>query len=215
MFKKIANIVLLVILAVTGKCLGDVAVVSLDPTTTDNDFAWPTAGSNHGWQFTVNQSVTVTHLGLFDKGANGFVIDHPIGLWRLNDGTLLASGTIGAGTVDILTNYFRYIDVPDVQLSVGVNYVIGFYSDTAHGDYEITNAHNLQLNPNINIIVSRNDGAGQFQMPADIFVPPPPWEPYDPDEFGPNFLFEVPEPASVALIMAGGMFLTLRRNRRR
>jgi len=90
---------------------GEVAV-SLSTHSPDG---WPNAGSNHGWEFTVNEEITLTHLGLYDHGDNGFSIDHPIGLWRLSDEALLASGTVSAGTGDTLIDHFRYIDVPDVD----------------------------------------------------------------------------------------------------
>ena len=179
---------------------------------TASETGWPVAGSNHGWQFTVNNSITVTHLGLFDLYDDGFFIAHLIGLWRLNDGTLLTSGTISAGTVNPLTNHFRYIDVPNVQLSVGVDYVVGFYSDTARMDRMVMAANNLQVNSAINLIAGRYDGTGQFQMPVNIipyedeFGQPQPY----PDRFGPNFLFEVPEPTTLLLLGIGGLFLRKR-----
>lgn len=176
-----------------------------------SDIGWPVAGSNHGWQFTVNEPIVVTHLGLFDEyTADGFEIEHPIGIWRLSDSELLASGTMSVGTVDPLLDDFRYIDIPDIALSVAVDYVIGFYSVSSLADKVILKADDLQVDPAINIVVRRWDGSGGFQMPANIYEWQP-GEPYAPDCFGPNFQF-IPEPATVLLLALGGLTL-LRRHR--
>ena len=192
-----------VILGLVSECPADDIAVSFNIST--SEMATPSGGSNHGWQFTANNPIKVTHLGLYDEWPDGFTINHPIGLWRLNDGTLLASGTIIAGTINPLIDHFRYVDVPDVQLSVGVNYVVGYYSAQTVDD-QVCKAGGLQVNPAINLVVGRNDGAGQFQMPANINTPNPP-EPFYPDDFGPNFLFEVPEPMTLLLFGLGSLIL--------
>ena len=51
-----------------------------------------------GWQFTVNQAITITHLGLFDLGQNGLVESHNIGIWSIAGGSPLVQGTIPAGS---------------------------------------------------------------------------------------------------------------------
>ncbi len=164
---------------------------------------WPAAGSNHGWQFTVNQPIEVTHLGLYDLGDNGFVIAHPIGLWRLSDEMLLASGTISAGTVNPLLNHFRYIEIPSVPLTVGEDYVIGYYSASGSTDWVITSAINVQVDPAITLVAARWGNRGEFKIPANITI-------YD--RFGPNFQF-VPELGTVLLIGLGGLALLRKRRK--
>ena len=211
MYKK-SNTLLAAIFAILVTSVAAIAETAVTFDYNNSAGGWPVGGSNYGWQFTVNQNIKLTHLGLYDDWPNGFSIDHPIGLWRLNDGTLLASGTMSAGTSDTLINHFRYIDVPDVQLSVGVNYVVGYYTSSDHSDYMITEASSLQVNPVVNLVVGRWDISGRFQMPANLNVPNP-LEPFMPHDFGPNFLFEVPEPATLLLLGAGAMMLR-RRNRK-
>ncbi len=58
----------------------------------------PVADSVHGWEFTVNTDIILTHLGLYDLDLDGFSDDHDIGLFRLGDGMLLTSGTINLVT---------------------------------------------------------------------------------------------------------------------
>ena len=197
----------------SGMAGADVAV-SLYPFSTE--WAGMGAGTNGGWQFTVNDPIIVTHLGLFDKSASGFYIDHPIGLWRLSDSALLASGTMSAGKVNLLLDYFRYIDVPDVALDVGQDYVIGVYSESCNPpncDRVILRADDLQVDAAIDIVVRRWDIAGQFQMPANIYEwDPYGGEPYYPDEFGPNFQF-IPEPGTILLLSLGGLILRKRHRR--
>ena len=209
MIKKVSIILLtaamLVLSVITEPILADVAV-----SLSTGYMAWPAAGSNHGWQFTVNEPIVVTHLGLFDRSDNGFFIDHPIGLWRLSDSALLASGTMSAGTGDTRIDHFRYIDVPDVDLSFGVDYVIGYYSASAFGDRAVLEAGDLQVDPAIDIIVRRDDGNGGFQMPANIYEWDPMHDPYYPDMFGPNFQF-IPEPGTILLLGLGGLALLRKR----
>lgn len=210
MAKKIK--VILVAIAIMMSAMNELAAADVAVSFSDwSDIAWPVAGSNHGWKFTVSGEITLTHLGLYDRGANGFEIDHPIGLWRLSDSALLASGTMSAGTVDTALNDFRYIDVLDVDLSVGVDYVIGYYSDSGLADRNILKADDLQVNPAIDIVVRRWDIAGQFQMPANVYEwDPYGGEPYAPDCFGPNFQF-IPEPGTILLLSLGCLFLRHRK----
>jgi len=199
--KIVVSFAAAIILAVISKPVFANVAVGL----TGGQYAWPGAGTNHGWQFTVNEPIIVTHLGLFDEWPDGFEIDHPIGLWRLSDSELLASGTVSAGTGDPLLDEFRYIDVPDVALDVDVDYVIGFYSELAMADKNITKAEDLEVNPAISIVAARWDVAGQSQMPANIVE-----NPDYPDRFGPNFQF-IPEPGTAFLLGLGAMLLRRRR----
>lgn len=80
----------------------------------------------HGWEFVANSPITVTQLGLFDYNNDGFDIDREIGLFRLRDAALLASGTTHAGAVDTLLGGFRYIDTPDVTLARGTSHLAAF-----------------------------------------------------------------------------------------
>ena len=95
----------------------------------------PAHTSVHGWEFSVNSSITVTHLGLWDAQSNGFDIDHEIGLYRSRDGELITSGTVYAGVGNLLIDGFRYTDVIDAVLDINENYVVAFYSATSNLDY--------------------------------------------------------------------------------
>jgi hypothetical protein len=198
---------LLVVLLLYGptRPASAVVAVSLDPGSSSSGFIM--AGYNHGWQFTVNDPVIVTHLGLYDSGRDGFGQSYPMGLWRLSGSSLLASGTIGAGTADPLLDHFRYVDTPDVSLTVGEEYVIAFFSQVSSGtDQLIYDAGSLVIDPAISITAGRSGSASALGIPSNTITA---------DQFGPNFQFAiVPAPGAMLLGSIGvGLVGWLRRRR--
>jgi hypothetical protein len=126
---------------------------------------------------------------------DGFQIEHLIGLWQQSDGTLLASDTVSAGTVDPLLDHFRYVDTSDITLTAGQDYVVGFYTDRSASLDSFTDAFNLNVNPAISNI-TMVAGGPSFVMPT--------WNPPNVNRYGPNFQFNVvPVPGAVLLGMLG------------
>jgi hypothetical protein len=163
---------------------------------------FPAAGTIHGWEFTLTRPITVTHLGLFDLGSDGFELPHPIGLFRLGDGTLLAGGAMSPGVGDFLVDNFRYVDVPDANLSMGERYVVSYFTATDYflmTDHLIVQADNLQVSPAISITQARWEFAG-LGIPQNVVA-------ID-DRFGPNFLFVVPEPGTAGMAAWGATAVT-------
>lgn len=189
------------------------SAVAADPilTITGGTGGDPFADSSHGWEFTANVSIIVTDLGLFDDSADGMDINHPIGIFRLSDSALLTSGTISAGTGDILIDSFRYVDTPDITLDIGEAYVIAYYSASFSSDLVITSATGLMVDPVITYGPSRRfeSASGGLVLPANIISA---------DRIGPNFQFTpIPEPTSLVLCGLGivGIVLMRRRQRKR
>jgi len=196
----VAVIVLFLLAELSTPAMGAVAV-SFDPPDDINNYAWPSIYSNHGWQFTVNQPLEVTHVGLFDHEGDGFEVDHPIGLWQSPDGssndfTLLATGTITTGTSNPLINHFRYIDIPAITLNPQHVYIIGFYTgvgiDTrAPDDAVVARLDELQVDPRINYMLGLYKVySSGLEFPTNLTSDEYPYR------FGPNFKF-VPELATL------------------
>jgi hypothetical protein len=177
-----------------------------DPAITltgEDGIGYPDSDSLHGWQFVANQSIRVTHLGLFDGvadgGLDGFAADRPIGLFRLADAALLTSGVMHQGTGDQRIGSFRYVDTPDVVLEKDQTYVISFFTHVADpSDTQVTSATNiLNVNPVITYVSSRWDYGSGLAIPGNLLSPGP----FGNDRFGPNFLFSIPEPSTAALLI--------------
>lgn len=226
---KSLSIVLLasfvLILNVGPGCLADIAI---DLTLPDSAYsgAKPDGGTTMGWQFSVASPIVVTHLGLYDfyyelvysSGwtlitADGFNSAHPIGLWRLSDGALLASGTIPAGTDAPQIDRFRYIEVVETTLIPGEGYVVGFYTESAAtSDPVATNPDNVTwtVDPLVNYVAALQGSSSGLTMPTQTL---------EGDlRFGPNFQFTVvpvPAAAVLGLIGLGSAARWLRRYRTR
>lgn len=94
-------------------------------------------GITHGWEFVPSTSISVTHLGLWDDmfvadllGTDdttvGFAYEVPIGIWRVSDQALLASTTLGPGTMNPALDEYRYAAIAPIPLSAGEPYVVAF-----------------------------------------------------------------------------------------
>ncbi len=201
--------------ALASAALADQVAVDLDVA---NSIIWghPQAGYSHGWEFTVNQTIEVTHLGMVDVGPagfppglnqDGFEIAHPLGIFRISDGALLTTGTVGPGSGDELIGYCRYTPVPPATLTPGESYVMTMYSAT--GDYPQVDFVSIWMSTispaaEINYVVGRySDPGPELKLPENIHSLPNAF-------FGPNFLF-VPEPAGILLAALAGMLFGRRR----
>lgn len=160
-----------------------------------------------GWSFTANADVTVTDLGYFDHLDNGLAESHTVGLWT-SGGTLLGSAIVNPASP--LTDHFRWVGAPAINLLAGQSYVIGGTqsgtSDRTLGDTgdttalsfasQITYKHNLYITGAGLLFPSKTDFSGNSGI------------------FGPNFQFTptaVPEPGTALLLALAGVTLVRRR----
>jgi hypothetical protein len=184
----------------------DVAV-SVTPPTFDLPFA--AAGSTHGWSFSVNAPIEVTQLGLYDHQDDGFGIAHPVGLWR-DDGALLASVTISAGTVNPLVNHFRYASIQTagpLVLLPSETYVIGYFASSfsiPDGHISLNGFHTID--PTINQI-----GAGLFVTNQSQLTMPTAADPNGNQRFGPNLMFNIIPAPGALIALLGGLLAAPRR----
>ena len=87
-----------------------------------DDFA-PSAGAK--FQIGTND-VIVTHLGYFDKDADGLANAHPVGIYGPpGANNLLAEVLVPAATDAFYTNGFRWVQLaPPLVLKAGSNYIV-------------------------------------------------------------------------------------------
>ncbi|MBN2132899.1 MAG: DUF4082 domain-containing protein [Sedimentisphaerales bacterium] len=191
------------------------ASVSADPTPAIADFEGVSSARvadccTLGWEFTLTQDITVTHLGIYDYDDDNGFDSHDIGLWQVSDEALLTSGTVNWNN-EPDGDGFRYDDVEDVLLTAGPTYVVAFYVDWSGSDDEVvTSVSTITIDPVVTI--------GDVRYEVDIFGSDItfPTETHGGYRIGPNFLFEtsgsdipsggeVPEPASMVLVSIGLM----------
>ena len=99
-----------------------------------------------GWEFQVNNDISVTALGFFDVGGNGLLTNHRVGIWT-SSGTLLGSVTVTPTSSSSGGYFYEDLSTP-INLTAGNSYLIGTY---VYGDAFIYNADNIITDPSITI----------------------------------------------------------------
>ena len=198
----------------------------LAPQTPGPLFVWTTPGTftdftNGSWDFGINFSVntptSVTALGYYDAGGDGFLTPHEVALFS-STGTLLASGTVTSA--DSLISGFRYLSIAPVNLGVGNYQIVG----VSHSDlYSFSTTGGLgallTVDPAISYLGDSYNsdsglgaafvgiGTGEFNNDAEDGF------------FGPDLLLgqatSVPEPLTLSLFAAGLTGVVVARRRRR
>lgn len=152
-----------------------------------------------GYEFHVNNEITVTRLGVYDSAQNGLTNNHQVGLWTVG-GTLLASTTVHVGTVDPLFNYFRFSAIQAVVLDPG-NYVVAA-SMPYPGDPQLYNPWGNSP-PEVTWVNARLAFGDTFLFPTQTNS--------NYGYFGGNIMYVVPEPGMLSLLAVGGLLAVKRR----
>ncbi len=177
--------------------------VHIQPGAPDSIF--PNSGTTHGWQFTVNVPIEVTHLGMYDRFLDGFNAAHPVGLWSDADGLLLAQVQLGPGAGDLLVENFRFASIANVNgfnsgtgliLEPGNSYTLGMYTksfDQIDGMVVFNGFH--EIDSAINYAgLGVSDSTDGLQRPTTQ-------DPNGLHRWGPNLMFNVvPAPAGFMLL---------------
>jgi hypothetical protein len=163
-----------------------------------------------GYTFSVGGSgFDVTGLGFYDKGGDGLLNSHVVGIWT-TAGSLITSATVSSGTGSILDSGFRWVDLSSaVTLSANTSYVIGATftgndtNDLAGSGATISAPFTVAANSSLYL-----DGAG-LNFPTETYAKQ--------GFFGGNLrgdVAAVPEADTYAMMLAGlGLvgFMTQRR----
>ena len=82
------------------------------------------------WEFTVNQTLEITAIGVFDRGAPspepGLGAPHEVVIWDLA-ANVVASATVPVGTAAPKTDGYRYASVAPVTLVAGQSYLVAAF----------------------------------------------------------------------------------------
>ncbi len=189
-----------------GTAHADMAAISITGgTTADTNFTGP-LGVTDGWQFSLDEAITVTQLGYYDYDADGLAEDHEVGIFT-DAGALLFSDTVT--TADSLdADGFRYTDIAAAVLGAGT-YRIGAFRATST-DKMLRSATVVSASP-----VTYITGYVVGDVAALTFPDHHPAGGFQPGFFGPNFQFQpVPIPGAFLLGLLG-LGVASRRLRRR
>lgn len=163
--------------------------------------------------------IAITQLGVFDKDGDGMANAHQIGLWAIN-GTLLASGTVQAGTTAQLVDGYRYVSISQVVIPIGylaqsafiiaANYTTGDADDIAR---PLVGQYARGITPyNLGIASYALYGLGEGLPFPNLHVPPLTEGSVVSPFYEVNFQFKViPEPASWQFVGTGLFLMLLRR----
>ena len=157
-----------------------------------------------GWTFTTAGPLTISALGAYDFGGDGFQQSHDVGIWTTS-GTLLATATVSSGNT--LIGGFRYTSLASNLTLAAGTYVVGA-ADMGVGDSYSFDGIVTMLD-GITYGESRYGFGGGLALPVGHV-----------DRlgyFGGNFLVgnSVPEPATWALMIGGFVMVGAAARRRR
>lgn len=161
---------------------------------------WSMQGASgvFGWQFTTRSDIQITALGIYDNPGvsgggypgDGLLESHDIAVWDVSSHVSpVVSALIPSGIDASLVSGFRWVNIPQVTLLAGHDYVIAaLYSNTDLRDL-VTGAIN---NPGFVLTASHDIQFGGYRAAGYPFLAFP--EYYAPGAqfaFGPNFLYTI------------------------
>lgn len=172
-----------------------------------------------GWEFSLDSSVTVTALGVYQAFGDGLHSGHVLGIFRDSDQALMGYESILAGTSGYLEHGFRFqnLDTP-FDLAPGAYTVAETITSALdpNSDGFFSLVTGLTTDPHVTFITSARTYSAGFDYPTARGG-------FNDGYFGPNFIFtgdpappsDTPEPATAGLLGAclAGLGVAVRRRR--
>jgi len=177
--------------------------------TLEGSIGWHNNFGNYnlGYDFTANEDLMVTHLGVFDYDKNGFSNSSiQVGIFETG-GTLLGSTSVVSS--DPLDGWFRFkeLSTPFALTKDTSYYAIAYFN----GGEQVTAQASISTDPNITFGSNVCAWGGPFKLVTTGYGAG-----WDAGFFGPNFKTSVtPEPVSCFLFLAGGIPFAFRRFKKR
>jgi hypothetical protein len=163
----------------------------------------PTDFRNNSWAFgelfTVNEAITVTALGAYDAGGDGFVTAGglPAGIFNFTTDTLLTSANVMSS--DPLSAGFRFHSIAPITLVPGV-----IYDDVTVNESDL---YNINLSFTVNPAIDRSGYAYGLSTTLQILTNLQGSERIWLSNF--EFQSAIPEPSSVVMASLGAIGLGL------
>jgi hypothetical protein len=142
-----------------------------------------------GWEFQARADLVVTHLGLYDSGADGLGVAHSVAIWSIDEpATPLSLATIAAGETSPLAGAFRLEPVERITLKAGRRYaIVALYPDVSDATVSLINPDGLtvEVAPHVEVLGRR------YSFPhADMAFPIHLSEGAKHGTYGPTFRYE-------------------------
>ncbi len=144
-----------------------------------------------GWEFTTNEPIILTELGVYDDGDDGLLEDRNVTLWD-SSGAILAEVSIPAGDSAVLEDGYRYQSVLPRVLPSNTGYLL---ADDYRDKIEQIRARAISFQTHGSVIWlgGRTNSSGSATIPLDPL-------PADQPGFSVSFRFTpIPEPACLGL----------------
>ncbi len=137
-----------------------------------------------GWEFTTDNDISITSLGVVDADGGGLGQTHTVRLYDKTNDTILATTTIPAGTPATVTggynSHFVALGTP-IDLTTGVNYIVAKQNGADNYRYNAA----LTMGPGINWIEGPARGGGLPSSVSGFTI-----HHGNGSYFGPNFMYE-------------------------
>lgn len=213
--KKLCVFCLILGSSFANASIGTADTIGLEADSFDSSYTHTDNNYTFGWAFSTTSQISLTALGYFDRGEDGLVTSHDVGVWN-SDGVLVASATVDAGTSSALDGHFRYTSIAPVTLAAGHYRIGGVHigDSSGLGDWYGYSPTSVVYGPEITFHGNQLRYTGESTTLTDPTSTGKALGGY----FGGNFKYtmsEVPTPSSVAALIGMGLMGLIATRKRR